>query len=153
MEQIGSQEEELEEQNRVIVQLVKEKETETRKTNYLEQTSEDLRDEIKSSCERIKHLEDLAAQHEREKHLSTSSVSSLADEIATVNLDTSEREELKNKLKESEDELELTRREVSQLQEIIYKNETLSRKRLLKLQLIEKMSRKGIKTFLHFKLN
>ena len=46
MEQIETQEEELEEQNRSIVQLVKDKKERKEEAQIIKQTSEDLKDEI-----------------------------------------------------------------------------------------------------------
>ena len=140
MEQIETQEEELEEQNRSIVQLVKDKKERKEEAQILKQTSEDLKDEIKSSCEKIKNLEELAAQNEFENERKNSSGDSLADELADATFDTIDKEELQRKVEASEDELELSKKEVGKLKEIILKNEAFAEKRLLKLQLIEKLS-------------
>ena len=67
MEQLDTQEEELEEQNKLIIQLNYEKQAAIKEVIILEQTAKEQKDEIKTSHKKIQHFEELAAQDECEK--------------------------------------------------------------------------------------
>ena len=66
MEQLDTQEEELEEQNKLIKQLNYEKQAAIKEVIILEQTAKEQKDEIETFHKKIQQLEELAAEDECE---------------------------------------------------------------------------------------
>ena len=66
MEQLDTQEEELEEQNKLIKQLNYEKQAAIKEVIILEQTAKEQKDKIETFHKKIQQLEELAAEDECE---------------------------------------------------------------------------------------